>query len=114
MFATTRILVLLGGMAVAAYPLEAQRRDNNVITAEEIFRADPKLNTAYDAVQPLRPRWLKRGGERPQASQLRVYLNDHDVGEADYLKTIPADRVAELHWFSANEAGVVMARARAR
>jgi len=114
MFAVTRTLLVLGVVGlVAAAGVQAQRRDKNVITAEEIERAQPNVSTAYDAVQTLRPRWLQphelsrlpgRPGDPLQSNQAHVYLNDHDVGDVDYLRSIPAVRVLELHWLSANEA----------
>jgi len=112
MLAVTRTVLALGAVVLAAAPLRAQRR-SNVITAEEVERAQPNVGTAYDAVQRLRPRWLARPREvmhlpRPghdlQLAQLHVYLDDVDVGGVDYLKTIPAERVFELRWLSANQA----------
>jgi hypothetical protein len=34
-----------------------------------------------------------------------VYLNDHDQGDAEFLKTIPAELIAELRFLSVSEAG---------
>ena len=62
MLAVTRTVLALGAVVLAAAPLRAQRR-SNVITAEEVERAQPNVGTAYDAVQRLRPRWLARPRE---------------------------------------------------
>ena len=35
---------------------------------------------------------------------VRVWLNGHNAGNADYLRTIPAERVLEMRWYSATEA----------
>ena len=88
-------------------PLAAQRR-NNVLTTEEIERAN--VATAYEAVQTLRPRWLQgprelnrlpaRGDESPHSPGISVYINDVSMGDVDYLKDIPAVRVQELRWLS--------------
>jgi len=107
-----RTLLVLSVVVLAAAPLRSQRR-SDVITAEEIEGAKGKGSTAYDAVQTLRPRWLKSreaflaGGpfDLVKAEGAHVYLNDVDVGDVDYLKTIPAERVEELRWLSANQAG---------
>jgi hypothetical protein len=114
-FAATRILVVLGVGLMATEALEAQKHDKNVITLEEIERAQPSVRTAYEAVQMLRPRWLQRRelSRIPQrssdisshSSQVHVYLNDHDQGDVEYLRSIPAERVLELRWLGANEAG---------
>ena len=95
MLAVTRTVLALGAVVLAAAPLRAQRR-SNVITAEEVERAQPNVGTAYDA-GPGQVHDL-------QLAQLHVYLDDVDVGGVDYLKTIPAERVFELRWLSANQA----------
>jgi hypothetical protein len=103
-----RTLLVLMVVVLAAAPLRSQRR-SDVITAEEIEQVKGKGATAYDAVQSLRPRWLKsreafleRGLVRTEGAH--VYLNDVDTGDVDYLKTLPAERIAELRWLSANQA----------
>jgi hypothetical protein len=112
MRSVTRTLLALVLVVIAAVPLSAQRR-SDVITADEIERARPHVGTAYDAVQALRPRWLRApeavmSSRRPEnqveAAQLHVYLDDVDAGGVDYLKTILAERVQELRWLSANQA----------
>jgi hypothetical protein len=107
----TRTLLVLSIAVLAAAPLQSQRR-SDVITAVEIARAAGKGGTAYDAVQTLRPRWLKNrevlmtgdSNDMVRAEGPHVYLNDVDAGDAEYLKTIPAELVAELRWLSANQA----------
>jgi hypothetical protein len=104
------LLVLLW---LAAAPLQSQHR-SDLITADEIEAVIAKGATAFDVVQTLRPRWLKVRdaylGSDPSSiinSQgAHVYLDDHDQGDVEYLKTIPAERIAQLRWISATEAGV--------
>ncbi len=107
-----RLLTLSVATVMTATALAAQGRQRNVITAEEIARAQPNINTAYDVVQMLRPRWFEKhelarlpgtGAATLQDTPVRVYLNEMNVGDADYLKTIPATNVLELRWLSANE-----------
>jgi hypothetical protein len=103
------LLVLLW---LAAAPLQSQHR-SDLITADEIEAVIAKGATAFDVVQTLRPRWLKVRdaylGSDPSSiinSQgAHVYLDDHDQGDVEYLKTIPAERIAQLRWISATEAG---------
>jgi len=113
MRSVTPTLLTLAVVTIAAgMPLQAQHRSSRLITAEEIERSSANINTAYDAVETLRPRWLQlhevsrlpgRTGDPIRATPVRVYLNDVNVGEVDYLKTIPAARVLELQMLSANE-----------
>ena len=108
---TLPTLLVLSLVAVTAAPLEAQRR-SDIITAEDIARVIGKGRTAYDVVRTLRPRWLRsrdlvlRGGDTEPITTEgpHVYLNDVDQGDVDYLRTIPAELVAELRWLSANQA----------
>jgi len=113
MRSVTSTLVMLSLVALAGgAPLHGQHRRNKIITAEEIEREKANINTAYDAVETLRPRWLElhevsrlpgRAAEPLKATPVRVYLNDVNMGEVDYLKTIPAERVLEMRMLSANE-----------
>ncbi len=114
MRAVTVALVTLAIAAIAGNaPLQAQGRGTSILTAEEIERAKLNISTAYDAVQMLRPRWFAKRelarlpgtpSEPLQDITVRVYLNDHSMGAADYLKTIPAETVQEMRWLSQNEA----------
>src|SRR5439155_1256377 len=81
-------------------PLRAQRR-GNVLSTEEIERAKSNVGTAYDLVQTLRPRWLQvheltrlpgRADEPVRTTPVHAYVNDVDMGQVDYLKTIPGRR----------------------
>jgi len=114
MLITMRTLSLLGLLWLTAAPLQSQHR-SDLITTEEIAAVIAKGATAFDVVQTLRPRWLKVRdaylGNDPSSSIINsqgahVYLDDHDQGDVEYLKTIPAERIAELRWISATEAGV--------
>ena len=106
------ILPVLSLLLLAAAPLGAQRR-SDVITAEEIEKARATVGTAYDAVQSLRPRWLKprdriltgRPDDPVDVPKVRVYLDGRDQGDITYLRTIPAELVEELRYLSTNEAG---------
>ena len=97
----TRTLVVIGTLVLAAGPLRAQRRP---IMSEEIERAGVTIQTAFDAVERLRPRWLQPPTEVPGA-RIRIYQGERDMGDVEYLKTIPAERVFTIYWFSMNEAG---------
>ena len=107
-------LVTLSIAALAgSAPLPAQHRPSSLLTAEEIERAKLNISTAYDAVQMLRPRWLqqhelaKLPGTPSQSledTSVRVYLNDHNMGAADFLKTLSVEMVQEMRLLSVNEA----------
>ena len=106
-----RTLLVLSVVVAAGAPVHAQRR-SDVITAAQIDSVVGKGATAYDAVRTLRPRWLEarevvttgRQDDPFGLTGAHVYVNDHDAGDTDFLKTIPVEIVAELRWLSANQA----------
>ena len=107
-----RFLAFAFATLAVGVPLHAQRK-TNLITAEEIERAKLTASTAYEVVEMLRPRWFSKHElarlpgtptEALQSVGVRVWLNDHNAGGADYLKTIPAERVQQMRWYSQNEA----------
>src|SRR5437660_749998 len=93
-------------------PLHGQRK-TNVLTAEEIERANLATSNAYDVVEQLRPRWFATRGiakipgsaSAPlQGASVRVWVNEHNAGGPDFLSTIPVEAVLELRWLSSTEA----------
>ena len=106
-----RFLTLLFGAVAVGAPLAAQRQ-KDVITADEIHQWKANMSTAYDAVAMMRPQWLRarelarlpaRREESFQGTPVNVYLNNQNMGSADFLKSIPVENVLELRWLSANE-----------
>jgi hypothetical protein len=106
-FATTTIAAL-----ALSRPAAAQHYQKNVLTATEIANG-AQVTTAYDAVARLRPMWLNpsdvtfqsagMAGQSVQIAKVRVYLNDFNVGDIDYLKSVAAESVQEMRFLSQNE-----------
>ncbi len=110
---TVRLVALTLATLCSVSTLHAQRR-SKTLSAEEIEKSAASLNTAYDAVETLRPRWLQvhelahlpaGPSDVPQSTPIYVYVNDVKRGGVDYLKTIPASSVEAMRWLDANEAG---------
>jgi hypothetical protein len=108
-----RVLALSVAALATGSSLHAQHTQRDLITAEELSRAQANISTAFDAVSMLRPRWLEAHElarlpgtptDQLRDNAVRVYVNDLNMGPADYLKTIPVASVLELRWLSANEA----------
>lgn len=114
-----RGVLLLGAVVLLPSALAAQSKpksSNTLITEEDIARARPNVGNAYDVVQMLRPRWLRthemlqlpgsvNGGNDPQMAQIHVYIDDHDKGDVDFLKTIPLELIESLQFMSVTEVG---------
>lgn len=111
-----RPLVSLCVAVLVISPLAAQEKpksSSNLITAEEIARAH--VNNAFEAVQLLRPRWLRVRevltlpgsveGDNMQMQQIHVYIDERDKGDVEFLRTIPAETIFTLRYMSTNEVG---------
>lgn len=114
-------------LAVAASALPAQQADSaapppplpksssTLITEADIDRVGSSIATAYDAVQLLRPRWLKKRNDvlnlrgltagNTGWPEFSVFVNDHEMGGLDYLRSVPAEQVYTMRFLSMNEVG---------
>ena len=78
---------------------------SDVITLDEIERSS--VATAYDAVQRLRPAFLRtrgRGSIRFGAQQAVVYLDDTPIGGPDALRRINARDVMSIRYLRGPDA----------
>lgn len=104
----TFLLVALGlvvhGCAGSGSRPGATRSSSRVLTAEELTEAS-ELN-CYQAVQRLRPGWLRTRGRVSFTSQqgIRLYVDGMARGYVDEMRSIRATAVAEMRYLSAPEA----------
>jgi hypothetical protein len=80
---------------------------SNLISQSELDAAGPV--TAYDAVQRLRPSYLRSRGPTSvvnAAARTRpvVFVNATEYGEVESLRTFPASRVQTIRFYSGPEA----------
>lgn len=99
----------------AAPPPRPPKSSSTLITAEDIERVRPSVASALDAVQLLRPRWLKKSYEQTaapgvppdnlymRAAEFWVFVNDHEMGGLNYLKALPAAQVYTLQFLRVSE-----------
>ena len=84
----------------------SSRRNSNLITAEEIAGASAK--DAFEAVQLLRPQWLRtRGVSSPsslEAIEVAAYVNSSRYGGVENLRSVPAANVIEIRYLNAADA----------
>lgn len=83
-------------------------RSSNVISTEEID-ALPGLQTAHEAIQQLRPNWLRSRGsvslQAPaEASFPIIFMNGRRMGDMNMLRSIPISDVGSARFMSAREA----------
>ena len=91
-----------GGSGAADASADAKRSADSpfVITASEIQEAN--LPNAYELVSRLRRPWLRQ--DKITGREVRVYMEQRDIGGAEALRNIPAADVAELRFFDSDAA----------
>lgn len=98
-------LIALAATGCATTGAADDGRSRNVITAEEI--REVQALTAYDAVQRLRPAFLRRGRVNLQDDTVTypiVYLDDLRMGPVDELRRIRAAEVVRIEYLSGSDA----------
>ncbi|HEX5408572.1 MAG TPA: hypothetical protein VFW89_02250 [Gemmatimonadaceae bacterium] len=97
-----------GGSTSSGSASTSPRRDAYVITAAEI--ANVGATDAYEAVQKLRPNFLRERGQTslsdPASTNVtpNVYLNDTKMGDISTLRDIPTDNIVTIKYWNDKEA----------
>jgi hypothetical protein len=107
LFALLLLTGLLPGCASAGPAGAASERDQDVITLEEIEGA--QVETAYQLVQQLRPRWMNRSrGDRSfgvgDADRVKVSVDGMPPREFDHLGDLSKSVLLELRLLTPAEA----------
>ncbi len=97
----------LGEVSVVDERKDLARRDRNQLTGEEL--TDKDFNNVYEALEALRPFWLRaRGPSRLDASSevtaVRVYVNGLRVGSVDELRAISPKTIRRVMFMSGPDA----------
>ncbi len=102
-WALTPLLLLL---ACATVPRTTGVRDRTRVTEEELMATH--ASTVYDALQQIRPEFLRSRGissiQSPQADIPRVFVDNVEMGDVQFLKTLNPGDVAEIQRLSAEQA----------
>lgn len=104
-FAATIACASAGGTDPEPRPSRPPRRDAFVISEQELGKSTAR--NALDAVQQLRPQWLRgRGaGSLGRASDpVMIYLNDVRLGGPSALAQLTTDGVKEIRFYNAADA----------
>ena len=83
-------------------------RKSAYLGAEEMRNANVDRGTLYDAIKRLRPNWLTRetkSFDPPSNEAPLVFVDGQQFGDLASLRTVDADSIAEIRFYSAAEAG---------
>lgn len=100
---TAAELVMIPPAAAADAP---DPPDRNVLTTEDLVAT--QATNVYDAVQRLRPQWLRaRGAARVgRVAVVRVIVDSDPVGGVAYLRQMEPVAVEEVRFYTASEASM--------
>ena len=94
------IVPMLSACASAGAGSGEGSRNPDVLLAEEIETQN--FTNALEAVQRLRPQWMRRRGAGPDP--IMVYVDGVRFGESNDLQSIPISNVERLEWVDASTA----------
>ena len=95
-------------------PPRPPKSSSTLITEDDVDKVRASAANAFDVVRLLRPRWLRQtptmlpprqGSSSSQVQDLHVYVNDHEMGGLDFLKSLPAEQIYTLRFLSVTEIG---------
>ncbi len=105
---TTRWVVtpLLLLLACATVPSRPASHDRTRVTGEELVATHAA--SVYEALRQIRPEFLRSRGissiQNPVAEVPRVFVDNVEMGDLEYLKLLNPGDVAEIQRLSAEEA----------
>lgn len=100
-------LLLLTGLAACASAgpnVQEARFDPFIIRFDELHAAP--YGSAYEAVEKLRPRWVRSRSQRLVArpSEIAVYVDRVHFGTLQSLQSIPTEGIEAIEWMDAETA----------
>jgi hypothetical protein len=88
--------------------IPAPRRSTSLLAPDEILAANLDRGTLYDAISRLRPNWFGRGTtsyDPPTTELAIVFVDGRRLGELESLRSIDANHIENVRYYSAAEAG---------
>lgn len=110
LFLLSLLLLAAAGCASTqtATPTDRTRTRSDRLVHEEIVRTN--LSTMYDVIQRLQPGWLRPQYDRGAPGSIGVFMDGARVGDAEFLRSIPASQVGEARFLSHREIAAELTR----
>ena len=98
------LLLMLTGCASAVTEKATPSHSRNLLSLEELEGSG--LQTAFTAIQSLRPQWLRKRGPASVnvPMDIRVYLDSNRMGGPDFLRNISVNDIASISYMNGMEA----------
>lgn len=98
-------VVLVASAACASTGGSSSTSSSGVITGEQLVATNQ--SNLYQALQTLRPQWLRSRGTSSLSgpTEVMLFLNEAPYGTVNDLSSIPIDAVTDIRFLSASEAG---------
>lgn len=102
---TVILLLLLSAGGCASSGGGSGGGSANSLTREQLI--ETRQPSLYQAIQALRPRWLRARGAASLSgpTEVTVFLNETPYGTVQNLSSIPIEAVQDVRYLSASEAG---------
>ncbi len=102
------LLLVVAGCAAASGGSSEPRRNRNVLTETEM--SSLLQFTAWEAVQRLRPMWMRPGGVRnsanPSGQYPHVFVDGAPYGDMEVLQTLRVLHIKEMRYISSTDATI--------
>jgi hypothetical protein len=89
--------------AASARPTTTEHANSRYLTTAELTRVSPSL-TAYEAIERLRPFYLRPRPVYGRAAVISVYINGSYAGNADVLRTLTPGAIQSARYLQRSEA----------
>lgn len=102
------LVLLAAGCATSGGGSGEPRRDRNLLTSEDM--AAMESFTAWDAVQRLRPMWMRPGGIRNSANPAGhypyVFVDGSPFGAMDSLRSFRVANIEEMRYINPTDSTI--------
>ena len=100
------LILVLTGCASGGSP-SGQRRNPDVLTNEDLRQTDLESSTAFQAIQRMRPQWLRARGVRSLGGGSifpKVLVDETQYREIDDLRRMRVSAIAEIRFIGPADA----------
>ena len=107
-FLLTLLLAVAACGSAEVAPENRPRTRSDRLTQDDILQTG--MTTMYDVIQRLQPAWLIPQREKGLPAPVGVFMDGTRVGNADFLRQIPATQVVEARFLNNRQIAAELTR----